>query len=220
MHWQSSPRLSSQRGLSAITDTKPPRSSSTAPFRRRPTKRPLSYDTSEETSAADVFLAAHHHKGGTMTDHDRLDEARVLVEQGPLPGDLISLQWLQRNLRLGHEEAVLIASALESEKQIGPGWRKKALNDALQSYGSAALEHGRNMKLGIEDGSLNAVISKTRKAASRLGATLDDLDRARDIASAEWDAAWAEMEHEGRAQDAVRQQIHDEVAAALDIPPW
>lgn len=144
-----------------------------------------------------------------------LDQARTEADRHP--GSL-RLSTIQRRLRVPYTVAVALAERLQDEGHIGPQWRAREMEEALRSHSLAALAH-ENVTAGrpIEDGwstlsDIHDALASWRRCATRLGATTQDFDRARDRFLAERRAALAEYENEARVRDALRQDILAQVA--------
>ncbi|TVZ90518.1 hypothetical protein [Streptomyces sp. BK340] len=104
-------------------------------------------------------------------------------------------------------------------------YRPVTKEEALRSYGAAALAHERMTADGtVEPGwsgpaDLQSSLASWYGSATRLGATAEELDNALEVARAEREAELIEGENETRAQDAARADALNDVAAAIDYDP-
>lgn len=109
-------------------------------------------------------------------------------------------------------------------------YRPVTKEEALRSYGAAALAHERLTADGtVEPGwsgstDVQSSFASWYGSATRLGATAEELGNAVEIARAERKAHLIERENEVRVRDAARADLLTDVAAAIaydpDIAPW
>ncbi|MFG2681290.1 hypothetical protein [Streptomyces sp. NPDC048392] len=121
--------------------------------------------------------------------------------------------------------AVALAEHLEAEGSVAPEWRAREKETVLHHYGDAALAHQRMTGHGtVEEGwsgpaDIQYGLDNWLRCAARLGATAQDLDDAVEAVRTARRAALAERENEVRVRDAVRTNVLDQVAEAIDYDP-
>ncbi|MFR0367559.1 hypothetical protein [Streptomyces sp. MCC20] len=156
-----------------------------------------------------------------------LDRARAEADRC---GRSVPLTLLQRRLRVSFQVAVAIAEQLEAEGRIAPEWRAREMGEALEHYGAAALALDRMSVTGtVEDGwpapaDIHDALGSWQRIAARLGAGAQELEDAVEAARRQRQADLAELENEVRIRDAVRTDVLDQVAEAInydpDSAPW
>jgi hypothetical protein len=109
-------------------------------------------------------------------------------------------------------------------------YRPVTKEEALRSYGAAALAHERMTADGVVEpgwsgpADVQNSFASWYGSATRLGATAEELDNVVEVARAERKAKLIGEENEVRARDAVQAGLLNEVAAAIDydpgIAPW